>query len=103
MYDSYHGFRSDYMHGSLSVISPRDTLSNDAYNTIHLTPKAFTHFFAWWRLFSGVMSLPLRQGPLFPSREKPTKKFNRHLATLKYQLDLSPLYIAHIYRHKDGD
>ena len=90
------------MHGSLSIISPRDPSSNDGCNSIHLTPKAFAHFFSWWRLFSGVMSIPLRQGSLFPSVERPPKKFNRHLATLKYQLDVSPLFIAHTYCHKDS-
>jgi hypothetical protein len=49
------------------------------------------------------MSIPLRQGSLFPSVERPPKKFNRHLATLKYQLDLSPLYLAHTYHHKDSN
>ena len=48
------------------------------------------------------MSIPLRQGPLYPSVERPPKKFNRHLVTIKYQLDLSPLYLAHVYRHKDS-
>ena len=48
------------------------------------------------------MSIPLRQGALFPSVERPPKKFNRHLATLKYQLDLSPLFLAHTYHHKDS-
>lgn len=91
------------MHGSLSIISPRDASSKDGYNTVHLSPKAFAHFFSWWSLFSGVMSIPLRQGPLFPSVEKPPKKFNRHLVTLKYQLDLSPLYLAHTYHHKDSN
>src|SRR5271154_2027651 len=91
------------MHGSLSVISPRDSASKDGYNSIHLSPKAFQHFFSWWKLFSGVMSLPLRQGSLFPSVERPPKKFNKHLATLKYQLDLSPLYLAHTYRYKDSN
>jgi hypothetical protein len=90
------------MHGSLSIISPRDSSSKDGYNTVHLSPKAFAHFFSWWRLFSGVMSIPLRQGSLFPSVERAPKKFNRHLATLKYQLDLSPLYLAHTYRRKDS-
>jgi len=91
------------MHGSLSIISPRDPASKDGYNSIHLSPKAFSHFFAWWHLFSGVMSIPLRQGPLFPSVERVPKKFNRHLATLKYQLDLSPLYLAHTYRYKGSN
>lgn len=47
------------------------------------------------------MSLPVRQGKLFPGIEKSSKKFGRHLATLKYNLLLSPLFIAHIYKHKD--
>lgn len=48
------------------------------------------------------MSIPLRQGPLFPFEERSPKKFIRHLATIKYQLDLSPLYLTHTYRHKDS-
>lgn len=47
------------------------------------------------------MALPIRQGKLFPGIEKSSKKFGRHLATIKYNLLLSPLYIAHIYKHKD--
>jgi hypothetical protein len=52
-------------------------------------------------MFSGVMSLPIRQGKLFPGVEKSSKKFGRHLATIKYNLLLSPLYLSHIYKHKD--
>ena len=49
------------------------------------------------------MSLPVRQGPLFPGIEKSSKKFGRHLATIKYNLLLSPLFIAHMYKHKDAE
>lgn len=49
------------------------------------------------------MSLPIRQGTLFPGIEKASKKFGRHLATIKYNLLLSPLFIAHIYKHKDAE
>ena len=49
------------------------------------------------------MSLPIRQGKLFPGIEKSSKKFGRHLATIKYNLRLSPLFIAHIYKHKDAE
>ena len=49
------------------------------------------------------MSLPIRQGKLFPLVEKSSKKFGRHLATIKYNLLLSPLFIAHIYKHKDAE
>ncbi|KAL3963542.1 hypothetical protein ACCO45_000546 [Purpureocillium lilacinum] len=54
-------------------------------------------------LFSQPMSLPIRQGNLFPGREKNSKKFGRHLATLKYNLLLAPLFLAHIYKHKDAE
>ncbi|KAL9612980.1 MAG: hypothetical protein Q9167_002457 [Letrouitia subvulpina] len=49
------------------------------------------------------MMLPVRQGKLFPGIEKSTKKFGRHLATFKYNLLLSPLFIAHVYKHKDAE
>ncbi len=54
-------------------------------------------------MFSGVMSLPVRQGNLWPGLEKSSKKFGRHLATIKYNLLLSPLSIAQIYKHKDPE
>ena len=68
---------------------------------MHMSPRFFTHFFDWWSLFSGVMSLPIRQGELFPGVEKSSKKFGRHLATIKYNLLLSPFFISHVYKHKD--
>ncbi|KAL9111013.1 MAG: hypothetical protein Q9227_004446 [Pyrenula ochraceoflavens] len=109
-YDAFDGFRSQHIHLSLAVASPVDrdwkytnkTASN-SYNTVHLTPRFFTHFFDWWSLFSGVMSLPVRQGRLWRGLEKSSKKFGRHLATIKYNLLLSPLFIAHIYKHKEAE
>ena len=107
-YDAMRGFRSRHIHLSIAVRAPvdRDWLSESpepskTYNTVHLTPRFFTHFFAWWHLFKQPMSLPIRQGSLFPGREKNSKKFGRHLATVKYNLLLAPLYLAHIYKHKD--
>lgn len=110
VYDAFRGFRSHHLHLSLSIVSPieRDwtpssTTPSTSYNTIHLTPKFFTHFFSWWTLFSGVMSLPIRQGALWPGPEKSNKKFGRHLATIKYKLCLSPLFISHMYKYHDKD
>ena len=109
-YDAYRGFRSHHIHMSIAVAAPLDrdwSITNlrpsTSYNTVHLSPRFFTHFFDWWALFSGVMSLPIRQGKLFPGVEKSSKKFGRHLATIKYNLLLSPLFIAHVYKHKDAD
>ncbi|PNY27019.1 Uncharacterized protein TCAP_03051 [Tolypocladium capitatum] len=109
-YDAMRGFRSRHIHLSIAVRAPvdRDWMSQNpepsrSYNTVHLTPRFFTHFFEWWRLFSQPMSLPIRQGNLFPGREKNSKKFGRHLATVKYNLLLAPLFLSHIYKHKDAE
>ncbi|KAL8791768.1 MAG: hypothetical protein Q9195_005644 [Heterodermia aff. obscurata] len=110
MYDAFDGFRSNHIHLSLAVTAPLDrdwtvnnTTPSTSYNAVHMTPRFFTHFFDWWSMFSGVMSLPIRQGKLFPGVEKSSKKFGRHLATFKYNLLLSPLFITHMYIHKDAE
>lgn len=107
-YDAFRGFRSQHIHLSLAIQAPADrewTASNSepsrSYNAVHVTPRFFTHFFAWWSLFGGPLSLPIRQGSLWPGREKNSKKFGRHLATIKYNLLLAPLFLSHIYKHKD--
>ena len=108
VYDAFKGFRSNHIHLSVAVVAPinrdwttKNTKPSTSYNAVHMSPRFFTHFFDWWSMFSGVMALPVRQGKLFPGIEKTSKKFGRHLATIKYNLLLSPLFIAHIYKHKD--
>ncbi len=110
VYDAFKGFRSNHIHLSVAVAAPLDrdwTATNikpsTSYNAVHLSPRFFTHFYNWWSMFSGVMSLLIRQGKLFPGIEKSSKKFGRHLATFKYNLLLSPLFIAHVYKHKDAE
>lgn len=109
-YDAYRGFRSHHIHLSIAISAPHDrdwSVNNikpsDNYNSVHLTPRFFSHFFSWWSMFSGVMSLPIRQGPLWGAMEKKSKKFGRHMATIKYNLLLSPLYISHVYKHKEAE
>ncbi|KAI0603340.1 mitochondrial protein from FMP27-domain-containing protein [Biscogniauxia sp. FL1348] len=109
-YDAFRGFRSEHIHLSIAVRAPadRDWSSSEphlskSYNTVHLTPRFFTHFFNVWSLFSGPMSLPVRQGPLWPSREQNSKKFGRHLGTIKFNLLFAPLFLSHIYKHKDAE
>lgn len=109
-HDAFRGFRSQHVHLSVAVAAPfdrdwtsADTSPSESYNSVHLSPRFFSHFFNWWSLFSGVMSLPIRQGSLWRGLEKSSKKFGRHLATIKYGLLLSPLFIAHVYKHKDAE
>ncbi|KAF2087278.1 hypothetical protein K490DRAFT_15988, partial [Saccharata proteae CBS 121410] len=109
-YDAFRGFRSHHIHMSVAIVAPLDrdwSVANlkpsSNYNSVHLTPRFFSHFYSWWSMFSGAMSLPIRQGKLWPGVEKSSKKFGRHLATIKYNLLLSPLYMSHVYKHKDPD
>jgi hypothetical protein len=46
------------------------------------------------------MSLPIRQGKLFPSAQPSSKKFGKHCATIKYRFSLAPLFISHTYRQE---
>lgn len=101
--DSYEGFRSDYIHFSVSLESPLKTddpahpPDSISHNSLHCTPKAFAHFYAWWGLFNHSLSLPIRQGKLFPASPPPSKKFGRSLGTIKYRFDLSTVYVSHMY------
>ncbi|GIZ37205.1 hypothetical protein CKM354_000066100 [Cercospora kikuchii] len=109
-YDAFRDFRSHHIHMSIAVSAPHDrdwSVNNlkpsNNYNSVHLTPRFFSHFYSWWSMFSGVMSLPIKQGPLWGIQEKKSKKFGRHMATIKYNLLLSPLFISHVYKHKDAE
>jgi hypothetical protein len=51
-------------------------------------------------LFNHTMSLPIRQGKLFPDSPPPSKKFGRSLGTIKYRFDLQPVYVSHMYEQK---
>lgn len=93
-YDAYRGFRSQFIHMALTLISS----NTEAYNTIQLSPVAFMHFFSWWKMFSN--SFPVRHGRLF-GPEKPTQKFSRHLYTIKYQALVEPLFVSHMYQDLD--
>lgn len=46
------------------------------------------------------MSLPVRHGRLFPTVQPPSKKFGKHTATIKYRIQLAPVYIAHTYKQE---
>ncbi|CEH13033.1 Uncharacterized conserved protein [Ceraceosorus bombacis] len=113
--DSYAAYRTDHVHFSMSIISPASPLQGDnrghpdlqrsrstgragqSSNNFYFTPLAWEHFWAWMRLFNGALGLPIRQGSLFPEAQAQSPKFGRHLATLKYRFDLSPLFITHLY------
>lgn len=96
-YDAYKNFRCDYMHMAVSV---KNTCgSSQEFNNAHLTPWVVLFFKQWWGLFDGSMSLPLRSGKLFAPDETLKPKFGRTLQTVQIQLELTPLFVSHTYRH----
>lgn len=106
--DSFRGWRSHHLHFAISVFSPKTGISGyacsannehrEALNNFYFSPLAWQHFWVWMRLFNGAMSLPIRTGKLFPESPPPSPKFGRFLGTIKYRIDLAPLFIAHQYR-----
>lgn len=94
-HDSYKGFRSDYIHMAISLVANNDS----SYNTIHLTPGTFRHFFHWWSLFASNLMLPVRKGKMFGVKKKPMK-FSQHLFTNKYLFNLKLLFLTHMYREE---
>ena len=98
-HDSYHGFRSNFIHLSISITSAlRQGLAHSVpqRSSFHLTPKAFASFWSWWGLFDNGLSLPIRQGSLY-RRKSLSPKFARHLATIKYRISVPELFITHAY------
>ncbi|KAI0702885.1 golgi-body localization protein domain-containing protein [Cytidiella melzeri] len=99
--DSYNGFRSDFIHMSVSLTS---SLRGDIgeKSSIHLSPAAFSHFWSWWELF-GAQSLPIRQGRRYKHKRPLSPKFSKHLATLKYKFNVPGLFLTHAYSDQSKD
>lgn len=95
--DSYEDYRSDYIHMAVSVKST--SKKGNSYNAAYFTPLLFQYFFAWWHTISDTISLPIREGYLFSRhvQDKSLVKMGPHLFTFKYQLELEPLTISHMY------
>ncbi|KAG1752693.1 golgi-body localization protein domain-containing protein [Suillus paluster] len=99
LHDSYRGFRSDFIHLSVSLTSSLHShtcADSSSPSSFHLTPHAFAHFWSWWALFDSNLSLPVRQGTYYPSKAL-SPKFARQLATMKYRLVVPRLFISHVY------
>ncbi|EAZ63310.2 mitochondrial protein, partial [Scheffersomyces stipitis CBS 6054] len=101
--DSYDGYRSDYIHMAISVISKSS--AGNCYNAAYLSPLTFHYFFTWWSMLKDGISLPVRQGPLFKTQsiDPSHVKMGSHLFTIKYQLVFNPLTISHTYMHASSD
>lgn len=84
---------------SLSLTTATEQLApSKRLNSIHLTPKTFTHFWHWKGLFNDALALPIRQGRMWPSSRPASDKFGRHLATLKYRIQIKNLALSHAYK-----
>lgn len=100
--DSYDGYRADYVHMALSVISKSH--NGQAFNAAFLTPLAFHHFFYWWDTVAHYLPTPVRLGKLFTNGgKKPKIKLSPHLFTVKYQMIFNPVTISHLYIHSSNE
>ncbi|WRT67617.1 uncharacterized protein IL334_004589 [Kwoniella shivajii] len=107
--DSYEGFRSDFSHFSVSLISPTQHVPptrpeneiSEHVSSLHCAPKAMYHFLRWIKLFNHATWLPTREGgqygSLYPGSKRKTKQESKPLATIKYHFNLAPLYVSHVY------
>ncbi|KAH9447797.1 hypothetical protein Pst134EB_021796 [Puccinia striiformis f. sp. tritici] len=104
--DSFKDFRSDFIHFSISLTSPTESGNRQkrpaGQNSLYFSAESFTHFFGWFKTFDSALALPIRQGNLFPSAQAASKKFGRHVATIKYRFGISPLFLAHTYRYESA-
>lgn len=109
-WDSYMGWRSDYIFLNLSVYSRDDNKCKEihtaplgsAFNTLYLTPMTLYYFFYWWNTFKSSLGLPIKTGKLFKNKflsAQKSPKFSASLFGLSYLVDLSPLYLTHVYQH----
>lgn len=71
------------------------TSGSVSQNAMYLSPCFIKHFMTWYRLFGSPISLPVRQGKLFPRDEPKSPSFGEHLDTVKYKIVVSPLGIGY--------
>ncbi|TCD68203.1 hypothetical protein EIP91_011375 [Steccherinum ochraceum] len=100
--DSYNGFRSDFIHLSISLTSSTAVSKTRNFSSIHLSPGLFSHFWAWWTLFDTI-SLPIRQGRRYKHKRPLSPKLGQHLATIKYRISVPKLFISHAYMDQSSD
>ncbi|CAI2176329.1 12348_t:CDS:2 [Funneliformis geosporum] len=70
----------------------------DLQNSIQLSPKSLQHVLSWAFLFEPAMTIPIRQGALFPSLEPPSPKLGKYLGTIKIKICVGPLFLNYFYR-----
>lgn len=71
-----------------------DHTGNISQNAMYLSPCFVNHFQQWFRLFGSPISIPIRQGKLFPTAEVKAKSFGELLNTIKYKIVVNPLAIG---------
>lgn len=61
---------------------------------MYISPCFIEHFTHWYQLLGSPVSIPIRQGRLFPRAEVKHKSFGDHLNTIKYKFVINPLTIG---------
>ncbi|KAG2234621.1 hypothetical protein INT48_003429, partial [Thamnidium elegans] len=89
--------RSDFVHLSLSIIKlhqPIPDSDSTSQNAMYISPCFIEHFSHWYGLLGSPISIPVRQGTLFPHDQEKSKSFGEHLNTVKYKFVINPLAIG---------
>lgn len=61
---------------------------------MHISPCFLEHSVDWYRMFGGPLTLPIRQGKLFPTEELKARSFGEILDTIKFKVVIDPLAIG---------
>lgn len=112
-WDSYEGWRSDYIYLAVSLYSRDDNkckelpkaTAGSAFNSLYLTPITLFYFFFWWDSFKSSLGLPIKAGNMFKNKfltSSKSPKFGASIFGLTYTVDLSPLYLTHVYQHSSS-
>ncbi|ODV85086.1 hypothetical protein CANARDRAFT_28801 [[Candida] arabinofermentans NRRL YB-2248] len=102
-WDAFEGYRSNYIHMAISIVSEdTDPSFSQSYNSTHLSPLAFLYFNSWWDMFDSNLGLPIKDGKIFKNKfmdYSPSVSFGKNLFSISYHVNIQPLYLTHVYRY----
>ncbi|KAI8379699.1 golgi-body localization protein domain-containing protein [Radiomyces spectabilis] len=99
VYDAFAGFRSQYIHLTIRIMTLYDRRGRGiSPNIMYLNPYCVDHFGVWFGLFRSPIRLPIRHGALFSKAAKDDKNSAGYLDSINYCVQLQPFLISYFYR-----
>ncbi|KAI9095836.1 golgi-body localization protein domain-containing protein [Phlyctochytrium arcticum] len=107
-WDSFKGFRTERIHFTLSIDSPRTYYSDlsEPLNYLNLSVDSLDRFFTVTKIYQSVLtSLPIRRGRYFSDNGSPVskQKLGRVISTLTLKTNLYPLLIGFVADVEEGN